>query len=98
MATESVLPENDTATLTNRFRKKAHDLVDNTADQAELVEQHMGEKANIAGEVINKNKQRAEQQIKQQYQTISKKAKDNPLITLGLVFAAGALIGRTVSR
>ena len=102
MTIESVIPDtgesiNDNS-MANRFRKKAHAMVDKTADRAEQVEASAEQRAGAASEAFADKKDMLEDQMKTQYKAVREKAKENPLLTLGIAFAAGALLGKALSR
>lgn len=106
MATESTFKKDrmsgdklgQEAPMSENFRDRAHDLVDRTADRAETVERALGEKADAAGESLGETREQVERQLKKQYVGMRKKARENPLLTVGIAFAAGAVVSRLISR
>lgn len=84
--------------ISNNARFKAHDLVDRTADRAEVMEKALGEKADYASENLGEKRDQVERALKKQYVSVRRKAKENPLLTVGIAFAAGAVVSRLISR
>ena len=92
---EDVSPENSVA---NSVRERAHGLVDKTADKTEEVEKTLSAQKAIASESFDETRTKVEKGIKEQYANVEKKAKENPLITLGIAFAAGAVVSRLMAK
>lgn len=84
--------------ISNNARFKAHELVDRTADKAETMEKTLGEKADATSENLGETREQVERALKKQYVSVRRKAKENPLLTVGVAFAAGAIVSRLISR
>ena len=89
---------NNNDSITNHYRQRAHEFVDKAADRAEHVEERIGEGKGSAEAAFAEKKGAIEEQLRQQYKLARETVQQRPLLTLGLVFAAGALIGRSLAR
>lgn len=109
MSIESVLPVDDPKMsktkdsdyeqfLANKARTSAHRMVDKAADTAVNVESNLRDKAGTASEAFADGKESAEYRVKREYINARRKAQEHPLLTLGIAFAAGAVLGKLMSR
>lgn len=90
--------KSDDAMVTNRMRESAHEYVDRAADSAKGFEHRVRDGSAAAGESFEKNKERINAELKARYSGAETWAKENPLLTLGIAFTAGAVIGRLLKR
>ena len=107
MTTESVLPADEMKTqggesheelLANRARHSAHRIIDRAAENAAQIETRLRDKAGNASETMSEQAEKIDEQMKRGYASVRRNMRDHPAITLGVVFVAGALLGKVLSR
>ncbi|MFW0778373.1 MAG: hypothetical protein ACN2B6_11730 [Rickettsiales bacterium] len=98
MATQAKQESHANGSMAENFRSKAHKMVDKTADKASAAEHLVEEKAQVSSEKLHHAQQKVAEDIKKHYGTVREKASENPLLTLGVAFAAGVITSQLLSR
>lgn len=88
---------NDHAT-TDRFSESAHESVDQIAKSAGKAEERIRHEAEDAKEYVRDAKQKTKQRSDEAMNTVSLFVQENPLISLGIAFAAGSLLSALKRR
>lgn len=86
----------DDAPLANKMKDTLHSSVDTLAEKAESAEKAIRSGASNSAEALNEK----QQQIQESWEasSVRKYAVENPVATAGIVFIAGALFGKFMSR
>lgn len=84
------------APISEKMRATLHDTVDTLAEKAEVAEKSIRTKAGDSKEALTEK----QQQIQESWEasSVRKYATENPVATAGIVFVAGALFGKLLSR
>ncbi|QEW07525.1 DUF883 family protein [Nitrincola iocasae] len=88
---------NDHAT-TDRFSESAHESVDQIAKSAGRAEERIRHEAEDAKDYVKDAKQKTKQRSDEAMNTVSLFVQENPLISLGIAFAAGSLLSALKRR
>lgn len=85
-------------TTTSRAAETAHNVIDETAAKAEPVELQFREKATEAGQKIEATQEKAGEQLEQSIAKAEKFAKEKPIASAGIAFAAGMVVSALLRR
>ncbi|TQV69685.1 DUF883 domain-containing protein [Exilibacterium tricleocarpae] len=84
--------------VTERARKGAHEAVDKAADRAAAAERSFRRTADVSAEKLGENQERLKTQFDESISKARQMARENPLATAGLAFAAGVLFSAWLRR
>lgn len=84
------------APIAEKMRATLHDTVDTLAEKAQSAEKSIRTSAGESKEALSEK----QQQIQESWEasSVRKYATENPVATAGIVFVAGALFGKLLSR
>lgn len=85
-------------TTTDRVARTAHDMVDETASKARVVEEKIRDKAEQAGDKVEATQDAATRSVREATSKAEAFAKEQPLAAAGIAFAAGALTAAILRR
>lgn len=97
MSDKVISPEVGNST-TNRLASMAHETIDRVTPHANRTEHDVRGSAAKAGEGLKLMRDRAVEVAEQDLREVRSYAENNPLVTAGIAFAAGALLGALVRR
>jgi len=88
----------DKTSATRRAADAAHDVIDETASKAEVLEQRVRESAQKANEKVESSQEAASEQINRSLAKAETFAKESPVAAAGIAFAAGLFVSSILRR
>jgi ElaB/YqjD/DUF883 family membrane-anchored ribosome-binding protein len=88
----------DSTPTTDRLAAKAHETIERVAESAVGAEHRVRERASDAAGKMRETEQRARQTADQSVAKVSDYVQQNPLLSAGIAFAAGALLSGMLRR
>lgn len=88
--------KNSEAPLSKKMRSTLHDTVDTLAEKAEEAEKTIRSTAGQSKEALSEKQQQMQESW--EASSVRQYAIENPIATAGIVFVAGALFGKLLSR
>lgn len=84
--------------ITEAATKAAHEAVEKLNQKASPTESKLRDKAAQASDALHEKQEQLQSQINQSVDSARTLAKENPLATVGIAFAAGAILTALISK